>query len=247
MVDIHFNSKTFKNGFQGLSNLMGGAEFDYMGARFPQQAMKDLFESLKSCDGETFLEWLQILQPGKKWTPAKLKYWFTPGGEPIRGILAQLLGSMVRRKSGKLTGTSKRRQKVVREKLGLAAIDVLPELSADDKRRFMKECLRKKYSLEPYRSLLLSTDSRELHEKPIRGSGNSWTLPGGDWLGQLLMEIRTEIGRSKKRPVEAAPPPPPELPSDGAEIDGSKKRSAESIEAAPAKKQKPTFKQFIQT
>ena len=247
MQAVHFNSKTFKNGLQGLSNLMGGAEFDYMGARFPQQAMKDLFESLKSCDGETFLEWLQILQPGKKWTPAKLRYWFTPDGEPIRGILAQLLGSMVRRKSGKLTGTSKRRQKVVREKLGLAAIEVLPELSDDDKCRFMKECLRKKYSLEPYRSLLLSTDSRELHEKPIRGSGNSWTLPGGDWLGQLLMEIRAEIGRSKKRPAEAAPPPPPELPSDGAEIVGSKKRPAESIEAAPAKKQKPTFKQFIQT
>ena len=246
MADIHFNSKTFKNGFQGLSNLMGGAEFDYMGARFPQQDMKDLFESLKSCDRETFLKWLQILQPGKKWTPAKLKYWFTPGGEPIRGILAQLLGSMVRRKGGKLTPTSKRRQKVVCAELGLAAIEVQPELSDDDKQSKMKECLRKKYSLEPYRSLLLSTDSRELHEKPIRGSGNSWTLPGCDWLGQILMEIRAEIGRSKKRPAEA-PPPPPELPSDGAEIGGSKKRPAESIEAAPAKKQKPTFKQFIQT
>ena len=194
MADIHFNSKTFKNGFQGLSNLMGGAEFDYMGARFPHQAMKDLFTELKNCERETFLEWLQILQPGKKWTEKKLAYWFTPDGEPIRGILAQLLGSMVRRKADKLTGTSKRRQKVVREKLGLAAIDVLPELSADDKRRFMKECLRKKYSLEPYRSLLLSTDSRELHEKPIRGSGNSWTLPGGDWLGQIAGHLLVEIG-----------------------------------------------------
>lgn len=204
MQAVHFNSKTFKNGFQGLSNLMGGAEFDYMGARFPQQEMKDLFESLKSCDTETFLKWLQILQPGKKWTPAKLKYWFTPDREPIRGILAQLLGSMVRRKAGKLTSTSKRRQKTVCAERGLATIEVLPELSADDKRRFMKECLRKKYSMEPYRSLLLSTDSRELHEKPIRGSGNSWTLPGGDWLGQLLMEIQEEITSesSNKRSAE---------------------------------------------
>lgn len=224
MDAIFFNSKTFKNGYQGLSNLMGGAEFDYMGARFPQQPMKDLFDSLKSCDGETFIKWLQILQPGKKWTDAKLKYWFTPDGEPIRGILAQLLGSMVRRKAGKLTATSKRRQKVVREKLGLAAIEIAPELTDDDKRRFMKECLRKKYSMEPYRSLLLDTGSRELHEKPIRGKGNSWTLPGGDWLGQLLMEVRAEIGGG-----------------------GSKKRTAEAIEAAPAKKQKPTFKQFIRT
>lgn len=223
MADIHFNSKTFKNGFQGLSNLMGGAEFDYMGARFPQQDMKDLFESLKSCDRETFIKWLQILQPGKKWTDAKLKYWFTPDGEPIRGILAQLLGSMVRRKGGKLTPTSKRRQKAVCAEQKLAAIEVLPELSDVAKKSKMKKCLRKKYSMEPYRSLLLSTGSRELHEKPIR-RGNNWTLPGGDWLGQLLMEIRAEIGGG-----------------------GSKKRPAEAIEAAPAKKQKPTFKQFIQT
>jgi len=204
MQAVHFNSKTFKNGFQGLSNLMGGAEFDYMGARFPQQAMKDLFESLKNCDRETFVEWLQILQPGKNWTDAKLNYWFTPSGEPIRGILAQLLGSMVRSKGGKLTPTSKRRQKVVCQKLGLATIDVAPELSDDDKKALMKECLRKKYSIEPYRSLLLNTGSRELHEKPIRGSGNNWTLPGSDWLGLLLMEIREEITpeSSNKRPAE---------------------------------------------
>lgn len=199
MSVVLFNSKTFKNGFQGLSNLMGGAEFDYMGARFPQPAMKAIFEKLKSCDRETFLEWLQLLQPGKKWTPAKLSYWFTPDGEPIRGILAQLLGSMVRRKDGKLTSTSKRRQKAVRERLELSTIEVLPELSDGDKRLFMKECLRKKYSMEPYRTLLLNTGSAELHEKPIRGSGNSWTLPGGDWLGQLLMEVRAEVVADSSR------------------------------------------------
>ena len=222
MQAVHFNSKTFKNGFQGLSNLMGGAEFDYMGARFPQQDMKDLFESLKSCDRETFLEWLQILQPGKKWTPAKLRYWFTPDGEPIRGILAQLLGSMVRRKGDKLTPTSKRRQKAVCAEWGLATIEVLPELSDDVKQSKMKECLRKKYSMEPYRSLLLSTGSRELHEKPIRGSGNSWTSPGGDWLGQKLMEIREEITS-----------------------ESSNKRSAETIQTGAAKKQKVAlYKQY---
>jgi hypothetical protein len=204
MTAIHFNSKTFKNGFQGLSNLMGGAEFDYMSARFPQQTVKELFTELKNCERETFLEWLQILQPGKKWTEKKLAYWFTPDGEPIRGILAQLLGSMVRRKADKLTPTSRRRQKVVCEKLGLDAIEVVPELSDENKKAFMKECLRKKYSMEPYHSLLLSSENAELHEKPIRGNGNSWTSPGGDWLGQLLMEVRVEIVEktSKKRSAE---------------------------------------------
>jgi len=189
---ISFNSKS-AGGFQGLSNLMGGAEFDYMSARFPQSAMKDLFERLKSCDRETFLEWLQLLQPGKKWTLAKLNYWFTPSGEPIRGILAQLLGSMVRHKDGKLTSTSQQRQKAVRERLELDTIEVNPELSDDNKRLFMKECLLRKYSMEPYRTLLLSTGSSELHERPMRGKGNAWTLPGGDWLGQLLMEVREEL------------------------------------------------------
>ena len=193
-ASIHFNSKSFKNGFQGLSNLMGGAEFDYMGARFTQQAMIGLFTELRSCGRETFLEWLKILQPGKKWTPAKLAYWFTPDGEPIRGILAQLLGSMVRRKAGKLTPTSKRRQKVVCEKLRLGTIEVAPELSDRNKKAYMKKCLLKKYSMEPYRSLLLSSGNAELHEKPLRGSGNSWTLPGGDWLGELLMEVRLQVG-----------------------------------------------------
>ena len=191
MEQIFFNSKSAMR--QGLSNLMGGAEFDYMGARFPQQALKDLFERLKNCDKDTFLEWLQLLQPGKTWTPAKLNYWFTRSGDPIRGILAQLLGSMVRRKDGKLTSTSKRRQKAVRERLGLSTIEVEPELSDDNKRLFMKECLRKKYSMEPYRTLLLSTGSSELHERPMRGKGNAWTSPGGDWLGQLLMEVREEL------------------------------------------------------
>ena len=196
---IYFNSKSFKNGFQGLSNLMGGVEFDYMCARFPQQVMKDLFVRLRNCDRETFLEWLQILQPDKKWTPKKLAYWFTPYGEPIRGILAQLLGSMVRRKAGKLTQVSKRRQKVVCEKLGLASIEVVPELSDKNKKAFMKECLRKKYSMEPYHSLLLSS-AVDLHEKPLRGNGNNWTykktdgvIYGKDWLGELLMEVRADL------------------------------------------------------
>ena len=195
---------------------MGGSEFDYMSARFPQQAMKDLFESLKNCDKKTFLEWLQILQPDKKWTEKKLKYWFTPMGEPIRGILAQLLGTMVRHshKTGKLTNTAKRRQAVVRKKLSLVSIEVAPELSEDGKRDVMKECLRKKYGTEPYRSLLLSSGSAVLHEKPIRGGGNSWTSPGGDWLGQLLMEIRADI-----TPAFAEGPVQP----------GSNKRSAEGL------------------
>lgn len=208
MTAVYFNSRTFKGGHHHLSTLFGGVEFDYMSARFPQKALKGLFAQLRVCDSATFLEWLQILQPGKKWTPQKLSYWFTPDRDPVHGILAQMLGSMVRhsRTTGKITATSRHRQAAVCKKLGLAKIEVAPELSDDGKKALMKECLRKKYAGEPYRSFLLSTGSAELHEKPARGKGNRWTSPGGDWLGKLLTEVRSEI-LSKERPEKTGEAP----------------------------------------
>ena len=138
-------------------------------------------------------------------------YWFTEGGItngiPIRGFTAQLLGTMVRPAADK-------RRKVVMAQLKLHSIDIANELSDDGKRALMKECVREKYSMEPYRSLLLPTGRQVLHEMPLRGNGcgNNWTYKekdgqtyGKDWLGQLLMEVRAEI-LSKKRSVEDVSP-----------------------------------------
>jgi ribA/ribD-fused uncharacterized protein len=62
----------------------------------------------------------------------------------------------------------------------------------------MKNCLRAKFSVEPLRQLLLDTDNAHLEE------GNTWgdtcwgtvNGHGANYLGRLLMEVRTEL-RSK--------------------------------------------------
>ena len=54
--------------------------------RFKHPKMKQLFEDFKDCNKNEFIEFLKLLQPGKKLT----KYWFD-GDEPIRGILQNWL------------------------------------------------------------------------------------------------------------------------------------------------------------
>lgn len=204
MDTIEFNSKrSSPPGFSELSNFYGGVEFEYMAQRFNQSEMARLFDHLEVCDNQEFWRWLQILNPkGSKKKPVTQKqmdYWFTKGGiangKPIRGIAAQLLGTMVR-------PTAEKRRKAVMKELGIASIHVNEELSDDDKRRWMKACLEHKYADTHFRKLLLSTGDSQLHEIPLRGNGakNNWThkvvgnqVYGKDWLGQLLMEIRDEI------------------------------------------------------
>jgi predicted NAD-dependent protein-ADP-ribosyltransferase YbiA (DUF1768 family) len=176
-----------------------------MAQRFNQSEVARLFDHLEVCDNQEFWRWLQILNPkgskNKPVTQKQMDYWFTKGGiangKPIRGIAAQLLGTMVRD-----TKTAKDRRKRVMKELGITSIHVNEELSDDDKRRWMKACLEHKYADTRFRKLLLSTGNSHLHEIPLRGNGakNNWTrkvvgnqVYGKDWLGQLLMEIRDEI------------------------------------------------------
>ena len=203
-TEIYFNSKSVEyielaDGTLGrichLSNLFGGVEFDYMAARFTQPEVLGLFDELECCDAQTFLEWLKKLQPGKKWTPDKEMYWFCDG-EPIRGILAQMLGTMVRN-----TPTALKRRKIVAEALGLANIEIKEELSDNTKQRWMEACLDVKFADPKFKSILLATGDAVLHEKPMRGKPNAWSYKwhedpekrGGDWLGCLLMRIRNEL------------------------------------------------------
>ena len=174
-----------------------------MAQRFNQSEITALFDHLEVCDNQEFWRWLQILNPkGTKKKPVTQKqmdYWFTKGGiangKPIRGIAAQLLGTMVR-------STAEKRRKAVMKALDIASINVNEELSDVNKRRWMKACLRHKYAQPHFRNLLLSTKNAVLHEIPLRGNGrkNNWTrkvvgdqVYGEDWLGHLLKEIRDEI------------------------------------------------------
>lgn len=207
MAEIYFNSKySTPPGYKKLSNFYGGVEFEYMMQRFNQVEVLNLFRHLQTCGNQEFWRWLQILNPkgtrNKPVTQGQKDYWFDGGieqGEPIRGIAAQLLGTMVRPSAIK-------RRKAVMKKLGIQRIDVNKELIDINKRAWMKSCLHKKFKDPVFRSLLLSTGGAILHEAPLRGKGarNNWThkvigdqVYGKDWLGQLLMEVRAEISMSQ--------------------------------------------------
>lgn len=186
---IIFNSKS--NNYFMLSNFYGGSEIYYMKDRFNDSEVKKLFDVFEVCDEDTFIYYLKVLQPTKKWNKVKLDYWFKfINGEkiPIRGILAKLVGTSV-----KNTTTGRKRLKILKELTGLKEISINAELSSLDKKNLMLDCLRKKFSKEKYKQALLSTGHAILHEKPMRGKGDNWTYPGNDWLGELLMKVRSDI------------------------------------------------------
>ena len=91
--------------------------------RFKQSKVRALFDLLENCDECTFLKWLKKLQPSKTWTEKKERYWFLDD-EPIRGILAQMLGTMVRN-----TDVALKRRRIVAKELGLKSIKINDELT----------------------------------------------------------------------------------------------------------------------
>ena len=162
-----------------------------MQKRFKHPKMKKLFEDFKTCDNDQFLIYLKLLQPDKKdWTKAKEEYWFDKQ-QPIRGILAKLVGAIVTDKSSK---SYQKRAKEISKYLGINVEDVFSsdKVTTDED---MLECLNEKYSKPEFRNLLLETGDALLHEKPLRGAANDWTFKdgkGGDKLGKMLMRIRSQ-------------------------------------------------------
>ena len=198
--EIVFNSVS-KNKFKYLSNFYGDVEICFIQKRFANSKMKKLFDKFKTCDSQTFKKLLQLLQPDKSgsWTEKKLNYWFDKQNEfaepqPIRGILAKLLGNVIK------NPTSSKNIKVIEklsEKLKISKEDVIkPGKITDD--NDMMECLEQKFALPEYKNLLLETKDSILHEKPIQGKGNDWTFPGKDKLGIMLMQIRNKLKNELK-------------------------------------------------
>ena len=188
--EIYFNSKSKE--FYLLSNFYGGVESNYMKDRFMDKEVKGLFETFETVDTDNFIHYLMVLQPNKKhWTEAKFKYWMK-NGEPIKGILSQLVGTSV-----KDTAAGKKRMKVIKELTGVTSdLKIKPNSTDEEKKELMLKLLRKKYSKKEFADVLLSTGDAVLHEKPMRGRPNNWTFKngeGGDWLGLLLMQVREEI------------------------------------------------------
>ena len=190
LKEIYFNSKSKE--FYLLSNFYGGVESNYMKDRFMDKEVKELFETFETVDTDNFIHYLMVLQPNKKhWTEAKFKYWMK-NGEPIKGILSQLVGTSV-----KHTAAGKKRIKVIKELTGITGdLIIKPNSTDQEKKELMLKLLRKKFSKKQFADVLLSTGDAVLHEKPMRGTPNNWTFKngeGGDWLGLLLMQLRQEI------------------------------------------------------
>ena len=189
-MTIIFNSKSSR--YFLLSNFYGGVEINYMKDRYNDPQVKELIESFETCDNDKFIYYLKKLQPGKEWTEAKINYWFKNidgRKEPIRGILAKLVGGAV-----KNTSLMKKRREIIKSLVGLPKdfeLSIKEPLDAVSKKQLMYKCLIEKFSKEKYKRVLLSTKISDIHEKPMRAS-NEWTYPGNDWLGQLLMKIRDE-------------------------------------------------------
>jgi hypothetical protein len=207
-MSINFNSKSDPP-YCYLSNFYGTAargipEFEYQSQKFSGREILVLFDKMASCSGEEFVEYLMALQPYKKWSDRQKCYWFKGKvprskdgkllfneAEPIRGILAKLIGGAV---------NSKPRQRIL---VGLAgaSFKVFPEVDDNIKQEQMLFVLRHKFAEKRFADILLSTGDAVLHEKPLRGAPNAWTYKshkdpekrGGDWLGKLLMRIRSEL------------------------------------------------------
>ena len=188
VFDISFNSKSASE-FCQLSNFYGGVEANYMKERFLDPEVKQLIESFETVNSEQFLYYLKELQPQKKnWTTKQEEFWYRHG-IPITGILSKLAGGAV-----KDTPSMRKRLKILGS---LAGIDHIPKikqgLNNDEKLVHMMECLKQKYRDPHFKSLLLLTGNRLLHEKPMRGKGNFWTYPGEDHLGKCLIQIRKNL------------------------------------------------------
>lgn len=189
LSEIYFNSKS-KEVYKELSNFYGDVEISYMQKRFYHPKMKDLFEEFKTCDNHKFIFFLKLFQPDKKFNEWKERYWFN-GDEPIRGILAKLVGAIVVKPDRK-----KKRINAISEYLSISVEEVIQsdKVTTDED---MYECLMKKYSIDKYKKLLLSTGDVFLHEKPFLRP-NEWTYKngeGGDKLGKMLMKIRDILAK----------------------------------------------------
>ena len=188
---ILFNCKTAKNPqHRKLAVEYGGVLFEYEGARFMDLEIIDLFRRMQRYNETEFIDALRWLQPEKRWTARKERYWFNEG-VPIRGVLASLLGKMTEK-----TATGEQRRQIITKTFELKHISVHPPLTDDQKRFIMLRAVRRKFAHPDYRQLLLSTGDAVLHQTPLVREPDMWTWrngKGGDWIGKLLIQIRNEL------------------------------------------------------
>ena len=213
-----------------LSNFYVYVEFSHQATKFYTTSVMHVFLTDRARPDVTplrrdeFISLLKQMQPRKKWTPEKEDYWFSPHGQPIEGIIAKLLALVTRSKVDWVARVNAVYDYVRRPDLRVKGGDkaykkwkdenVRPEDGNEQVIMNMKRSLRVKYEREPCRSLLLSTGDKPLHEASSRGKPNKWThsptpnkegYSGGDLLGRLLVEVRSEIQHSELEAMHGGP------------------------------------------
>ena len=178
--DFFFNVKSEK-GWR-LSNLVGprGAipQCLYEATKFAQPEVKEVFFGLDQLSDEQFRIMYKHLS-GKQ-----ADFWYMEG-KPIYGILAKMLGRAAYDESY---------APILQQLAGVSYLEVNEPLSPKEQAQMMLRCMKNKYKHPGYRGYLLTGKNCVIHEKPIRGSPNMWTLDpqtrkGNDLTGLLLMYV----------------------------------------------------------
>ena len=206
--------KAYRSGqFRRLSNLFGPVEWAFQRQKFKPDT--EIYEWLKK--GEVFER--QALWDREQFDEVRkamkhdgtLKSYITKEGHIASGLLAQMTSLIVKNPA---SIDARHRIKFIRglDKLPTVkeaeqyVLSVLnPPLSDDAKQAFMQELLMDKFSIPEYRTLLMSTGHRDLHEGRGRGAPSQWEFVkkklspqqvaagysrGGDLLGLLMTRVR---------------------------------------------------------
>lgn len=215
---ISFSARTVPP-FNQLSNFFGGAELEFMAARFEHPALKHLLlDTFATCTVSEFRSYFKLLHPSGK---ASTYIYTTSDGTqlPIRGILGRLAGTAAVSSSS----TAKTRMGKLRRLAGIAGDEAIltntkrilsdaglqedssagERLAAIDSHNevFMRQCLERKFRKGHvgegdvnFRQLLLQTGGRRLRESSMRGGGK-WCARGDDdgLLGKMLVDLRERI------------------------------------------------------
>jgi len=197
--------------YRRLSNFFGDVERRYQLEKFGNnEKIKIAYEKLKeeAKDTEKFKEIIVKLQPSKKFTERKLKYWFDEDKvTPIDGILFKLMQGVIPKPGVKMTEKQEKiwtgfceitKCEVGTEEL-VEILSKVPQMTVEEKKTLMIKCQYEKYKEGYYKELLLSTVGQELIEIPLRGGGHPDSLwsqgknGGKNLCGKCLMEVRDLI------------------------------------------------------
>jgi predicted NAD-dependent protein-ADP-ribosyltransferase YbiA (DUF1768 family) len=217
MGDIYFRAGK-PNMHRLLSNLFGHVEWAYQRAKYADGSVLAAYldaGAVSTMTVDAFAQDFALLHPRGR---AKT---YTDGTIVASGVLAKFTSAIAH---GSTVG-KKRLEAITGQTFTPAQFrtwrqaNVLPERSDAEKDSLLLALMHQKFAVEPYRTLLLSTHDRVLHEANARAlnvdrytflSENAWVTAratygeaaarGGDRTGQLLMQVRDALAKVARTP-----------------------------------------------